>query len=95
MQIKTEHGERRSRTWRFQDFFCDHVTGKGRESALWSNLGKAAMTFGFVWSVVHGGSSEWLWLTYGGVVCGHEIGSRIMNLKTARELPETVPEQRK
>lgn len=67
--------------WHWRDLFVDHQTGKLRESALWINIGKAALTFGFLWVVVNGESSDWLWLTYGGVIVGHELGARVMNQK--------------
>lgn len=71
--------ERRARRWCFMDLVTDPRTGKLRETLLWSNVGKAAMTVGFLWVVYQGGTSEFLWLTYGGIVIFHEIGSRAMN----------------
>lgn len=59
----------------------DHETGRLRESSVWSNAGKLAMTWAFVYVVLHGDSSEFLWLAYGGVVVGAEIGARILNQK--------------
>ena len=66
-------------TWNIRDLFVDHNTGRLRESKLWSNIGKGAMTVAFVWVIYKGGSSEWLWITYGTIVCGHEIATRFMN----------------
>ncbi len=66
-------------SWHIRDLFVDHNTGRIRESKVWSNVGKAAMTVAFCWVIYKGGSSEWLWITYGTIVCGHEIATRIMN----------------
>lgn len=65
--------------WKLSDLVTDDKTGRLRETKLWSNIGKAAMTFGFLWVVLHGGSSEFLWATYGGVVVMHEVAARVMN----------------
>ena len=70
---------RRSRTWSLSDLVCDHTTGKLRETALWSNIGKLTMTFGFIWMVIRGTPTEWLWATYGGVVVLHEASARFFN----------------
>ena len=70
-----------SSQWHWRDLVTDHQTGKLRETALWANVGKAAMTFGFVLTVYRGSSSEWLWATYGGVVVMHELGARFFNQK--------------
>ena len=61
------------------DLITDHQTGKLRESSIWSNIGKLAMTWGFVYVILQDKGTEFLWLTYGGVVVGAEIGARIMN----------------
>jgi hypothetical protein len=68
-----------SSQWHWRDLVTDHKTGKLRETAIWANIGKAAMTFGFLWVVTHGASTEWLWLTFGGVVVLHELGARHYN----------------
>ena len=67
--------------WKWSDLVTDHQTGRLRESSVWSSIGKAAMTWGFIYAVYHGNSAEFLWLTYGGVVVGAEIGARILNQK--------------
>lgn len=55
----------------------DPVTDRFSESKFFAIVGKTAMTFGFVWViVVHKSSSEWLWLTYGGALLGHEWARR-------------------
>ena len=68
-------------TWHWRDLFVDHQTGKLRETAVWSNIGKAAMTFGFLLTIWRGASSEWLWASFGGVVVLHEVAARVMNQK--------------
>ena len=66
-------------TWHFSDLVTDKASGRLSEGKLWSNVGKAAMTWGFVYAILRGGNSEWLWTSYGGVVVFHEIASRFMN----------------
>ena len=66
-------------TWHFMDLVTDERTGRLRETKLWSNIGKAVMTFAFVLVTVRGAGTEWLWLTYGGVVVLHELGARHYN----------------
>lgn len=73
--------ERRARRWCVMDLIVDHKTGKLRETALWSNIGKAAMTWGFIYTIYKGGSSESLWLAYGSIVVIHEAASRFFNQK--------------
>ena len=65
--------------WHWRDLVTDHQTGKLRETMIWSNIGKAAMTFAFVVVTWRGAGTEWLWLTYGAVVVLHELGSRHYN----------------
>lgn len=65
--------------WR--DLIVDHQTGRIRESKVWSNVCKAAMTAAFLWVIYHGGNSEWLWLAYGGPMLGHESVTRFFNQK--------------
>ena len=69
------------RKWCFMDLVVDHQTGKLRESAVWSNIGKAVMTWGFVYTVWTGHSSEWLWVAYGGIVVSAEVVARVLNQK--------------
>ena len=66
-------------TWHLRDLVTDERTGRLRETKLWSNIGKAVMTFAFVLVTVRGAGTEWLWLTYGGVVVLHELGARHYN----------------
>ncbi len=66
-------------TWHLRDLVTDERTGRLRETKLWSNIGKAAMTFAFMLVVARGAGTEWLWLTYGGVVVLHELGSKVLN----------------
>lgn len=64
------------RAWHLRDLVTDSKTGRLRETLIWSNIGKAAMTFAFLLATIRGATTEWLWLTYGGVVVLHELGSR-------------------
>lgn len=77
--------------WHWRDLFTDHQTGKLRETAIWSNAGKGAMTIGFLYAVFTGHSSEWLWATYGGVVVLHEVAARVMNQKQQKIDKEPTP----
>ena len=72
-----------TRRWCVMDLVADHQTGKLRETALWSNIGKAAMTWAFVYTVyfAKGGFSELLWVAYGSIVVAHELTSRYFNQK--------------
>jgi drug/metabolite transporter superfamily protein YnfA len=67
-----------TRQWRITDLVVDHRTGKLRESAVWSNIGKASMTWAFVHTVASGHSSEWLWIAYGGIVVAHASVERVL-----------------
>ena len=67
--------------WKWSDLVVDHQTGRLRESSVWSNIGKAVMTWGFVYAVWKGNSSEWLWVAFGSVVVLSEVGARILNQK--------------
>ena len=69
------------RKWCIMDLVTDHKTGKLRETATWSNIGKAAMTWGFVYSLLHDRGSEWLWVAYGSIVVVHEATARFFNQK--------------
>lgn len=67
--------------WHLRDLFTDERSGKLRETKVWSNIGKAAMTVAFVRVTWEGAGTEWLWLTFGGVVVLHELGSKMLNQK--------------
>ena len=69
------------RRWCFMDLIVDHQSGKLRESALWSNVGKAVMTWAFAYTVLTGHGSEWLWIAYGGIVVSAEAVARVLNQK--------------
>ena len=69
------------RKWCVMDLVTDHHTGKLRETALWSNIGKASMTWAFLYTIWSGKGSEWLWLAYGGIVVAHEAAARVLNQK--------------
>jgi hypothetical protein len=69
--------------WHIRDLVTDHQTGKLRETAVWSNIGKAAMTWGFVYTVYQqkANFNELLWLAYGSIVILHELSARYFNQK--------------
>ena len=67
--------------WHLRDLFVDHATGRLRESKLWSNVGKAAMTWAFCYAVYKGQNTDWLWTAYGVPVLGHEFVTRMLNQK--------------
>lgn len=66
-------------TWHIRDLFTDETGGRLRETKVWSNVGKGVMTWGFVYAILRGGNSEWIWTTYGSIVVLHELGSRYLN----------------
>lgn len=68
-----------TRKWHWRDLFTDDKTGRLRETKLWSNVGKATMTAAFGVAVWRGAGTEWLWMTYGGVVVLHELGAKYLN----------------
>lgn len=74
------HADRRGRRWLLSDLICDHVTGRLRESAVWSNIGKLAILYAYFGNVAAGNFE-----TMSGVVAvtllGHDIGNRLINLK--------------
>jgi hypothetical protein len=69
------------RKWCFMDLVVDHQTGKLRESSVWTNVGKAVMTWAFVYTILDDKGSEWLWLAYGGIVVSAEVVARVLNQK--------------
>lgn len=70
-----------SRKWCVMDLVVDHKTGKLRETAMWSNIGKATMTWAFVMLVRGDKLTEWYVAAYGALVVAHEIAARVMNQK--------------
>ena len=72
-----------TRKWCVMDLVVDHKTGKLRETAVWSNVGKAAMTWAFVYTVLQqkANFNETLWLAFGSIVILHELGARWFNQK--------------
>ncbi len=69
--------------WHLRDLVTDHKTGKLRETAVWSNIGKASMTWAFIYTVFYakGSFSELLWVAYGSIVVAHELTARYFNQK--------------
>jgi drug/metabolite transporter superfamily protein YnfA len=61
------------------DLVTDATTGRLRESAVWSNVGKLCMTWAFIFTILHDKGSEWLWMAYGGIVVTHELAARFFN----------------
>ena len=76
-------------TWHIRDLVTDERTGRLRETKLWSNVGKCAMTVAFVVVTWRGAGTEWLWLTYGSVVVLHELGSKALNQQQQKLDKET------
>ena len=66
-------------SWRLRDLVTDHKTGKLRETAVWSNIGKATMTVAFAHEAWVGTLTEWFVVAYGGLVILHEATSRMLN----------------
>ena len=78
--------------WHFRDLVVDHKTGKLRETAVWSNICKASMTWAFIYTVYQSKAtfSELLWVAYGSVALGHEAYSRFMNQRQQKMDKETT-----
>jgi len=69
------------RTWRFTDLVVDHQTGKLRETAMWSNIGKLLMSAAFARQAYTGTLTEWYVAAYGAAVIFHELVARHYNQK--------------
>lgn len=67
--------------WHLRDLIVDHQTGRLRETALWSNVGKAMMTAAFGWQTYHSSLTEWYVAAYGAAVIFHELAARHYNQK--------------
>ena len=68
------------RKWCVMDLVTDHASGKLRESSVWSNVGKAVVTWMYV-EHVSADNFETMTLVLVGAVIGHEIVSRLTNAK--------------
>lgn len=69
----------KGRKWCVMDLVTDHQTGKLRETAVWSNVGKGTLTWAVVYQTLHNGLTEWLVLAFGGIVVLHESATRLLN----------------
>jgi len=67
--------------WHLRDLVTDHQTGKLRETAIWSNIGKATLTYGLCHQIKTGTLTEWFVAAYGAVVIMHEVAARVLNQK--------------
>jgi hypothetical protein len=67
--------------WHWRDLWVDHKTGKLRETMIWSNIGKAALTYGLCHEIKTGTLTEWFVAAYGAVVIMHEVAARVLNQK--------------
>ena len=68
-----------TRKWCFMDLIVDHQTGKLRETLIWSNIGKAVMTWAFVYLTLHDRLTEYYVAAFGALVVAHELASRYFN----------------
>lgn len=76
--------EKRTRRWCITDLVTDHVTGKLRESACWSNIGKAAVVWAYI-KFINVLNFELMTLTIATVVIGHDVANRMLNQKQQRD----------
>lgn len=67
------------RKWSFRDLVTDHQTGKLRETAVWSNAGKAAMLYAFLYQTQNDQLTEWFAGVFVGALIFHELTSRVLN----------------
>lgn len=94
--IGKDFTEKRKRLWCVMDLVTDHVTGKLRESACWSNVGKAGVMGAYI-KFVNATNFELFTLTIAAVIIGHDVGNRLLNQKQLRDDKTTssqVVEQR-
>ena len=66
------------RKWCFMDLVVDHQTGKLRETALWSNAGKAAILWEYA-RYVNATNYETFTGVMAGILVIHETVARFMN----------------
>ncbi len=71
--------DRRARKWSLRDLITDWQTGKLRETLIWSNTGKAAMLYGFMYQLYHDQLTEWYAGIFVGAVIFHELTSRLVS----------------
>ena len=67
-----------ARKWCFMDLVCDPVTGKIKETLLWSNLGKLSALVWFSWKCYHDKDSEWMWWCVMLVLTAHAAFSQFV-----------------
>ena len=85
--------ERRAgRRWRFTDIVTEAKTGRLSGPKIWANVGSAAMTLAFLWVIIRGGNSEWLWLSYGSMMVGHDVLARKQQ-QDQQKLDKLAPEK--
>ena len=70
--------DRRRRRWCVMDMVTDPVSGRLRETLVFSVLGKTSALCAFVWEVAQGVDSEWLWLIVMGVLTSHAAFSQFV-----------------
>mgnify|MGYP003387226886 CR=1 FL=1 len=70
--------ERRKRRWCVMDLVCDPVSGKLKETLVWSNAGKASALGWFSWKCYHGIDTEWLWLIVMTILTAHAAFSQFI-----------------
>jgi hypothetical protein len=66
------------RRWSVSDLFTDHVTGKLRETATWSNLGKMAVLYEYL-RVTSETNFESTTGVMAGILIFHELAARYFN----------------
>ena len=88
--IKPTHKftEKRVRRWCFTDLITDPVTGKLRETLLWSNAGKASALGWFSYKCYHGDDSIELWFIVMVILTAHAAFSQVVNAKFGTPKPE-------
>jgi len=78
------------RLWCVMDLVTDRTTGRLRESAVWSNIGKAAIVWAYC-ANVNATTFETMTFVVGGLLLGHEIGARILNQRNNKMEKENDP----
>lgn len=80
--------EKRKRLWCFMDIVTDHVTGKLRESAMWSNIFKGGVFWAYL-KFVSATNYETMTMVAAGIIIGHDLANRGINLAVNKPITPT------
>lgn len=73
-------------TQRWRDLITDAGTGQYSHTKIWTNIAYGAATFAFVRLVLSDTPPGLdIWLTYLGIVGGHNLASKIVSMKFKKD----------